>query len=93
MPGGDHRPVGTAEEFLEYLRVQQVSPNTVKSYVRALALWWQYLAVFGLAWEAVTLEHAGGFLAWLRSGDGPQVVSIERRPAVIAGLSRGWRCR
>jgi hypothetical protein len=53
----------------------------------------QYLAVFGLAWDAVTLEHAGGFLAWLRSGDGPQVVSIERRPAVIAGLSRGWRCR
>ena len=43
--------------------------------------------------HAVTLEHAGGFLAWLRSGDGPQVVSIERRPAVIAGLSRGWRCR
>ena len=93
MPGGDHRPACPAEEFLEYLRVQQVSPNTVKPYVRALALWWQYLAVFGLAWDAVTLEHAGGFLAWLRSGDGPQVVSIERRPAVIAGLSWGWRCR
>jgi hypothetical protein len=64
------------------------SLNTVKSYVRALALWWQYLAVFGLAWDAVTLEHAGGFLAWL-----PPVVSIERRPAVIGGLSWGWRCR
>jgi hypothetical protein len=59
----------------------------------ALALWWQSLAVFGLAGDAVTLEHAGGFLAWRRSGDGPQVVSIERRPAVIPGLSRGWRCR
>jgi integrase len=82
--GGDHRPVGPAEEFLEYLRVQRVSPNTVKSYARALALWWQYLAAFGLAWDGVTLEAVGGFLAWLRTGDGPLVVSIERRPARFA---------
>ena len=74
--GGDHRPVSPAEEFLEYLRVQRVSPNTVKSYARALALWWQYLEAFGLAWDAVTLEDSGGFLAWLRTGDGPQVVSM-----------------
>jgi site-specific recombinase XerD len=82
--GGDHRPVGPAEEFLEYLRVQRVSPNTVKSYARALALWWQYLEAFGLSWDAVTLQDWGGFLAWLRTGDGPQVVSIERRPARFA---------
>jgi len=82
--GGDHQPVGPAEEFLEYLRVQRVSPNTVRSYARALALWWQYLAAFGLAWDGVTLEAAGGFLGWLRTGDGPQVVSIEHRPARFA---------
>ena len=82
--GGDHRPVGPAEEFLEYLRVQRVSPNTVKSYARALALWWQYLQVFGLAWDGVTLECVGGFLAWLRTGDGPRVVSLERRAARFA---------
>jgi site-specific recombinase XerC len=33
--------VEPAEEYLEYLRAQQASPNTVKSYARALALWWQ----------------------------------------------------
>jgi hypothetical protein len=53
LPGGgstwtvldpEHRVVGPAEEFLEYLRVQGTSPNTVKSYARALALWWSYLA-------------------------------------------------
>ena len=32
-----------AEEFLEYLRMLGRSPNTVKSYARALALWWQFL--------------------------------------------------
>ena len=50
----DARVVGPAEEFLEFLRVQGASPNTVKSYARALPLWWSYLAVFGLAWDAVT---------------------------------------
>ena len=75
--GRGHGVVGRAEEFLEYLRVQGTSPNTVKSYARALALWWTYLSVFGLAWDALTLADVGGFLAWLRSGDGPQVVSIE----------------
>ena len=53
------RVVGPAEEFLEYLRVQGTSPNTVKSYARALALWWTYLAVFGLAWDALTLAERG----------------------------------
>ncbi|MGH3613642.1 MAG: hypothetical protein ACRDRK_13835 [Pseudonocardia sp.] len=32
--GKDHRMVGPAEEYLEYLRAQRASPNTVKSYVQ-----------------------------------------------------------
>ena len=79
--GAGHRVVGPAEEYLEYLRAQQVSPNTVKSYARALALWWQFLELFGLDWDAVTLENFGAFLSWLRTGDGPAVASIERRRA------------
>src|SRR5450759_4514696 len=47
----------------------------------ALALWWQYLTVFGLDWDAVRLSEVGGFLAWLRTGDGPGVTSIQPRPA------------
>ena len=91
--GGDHRVVGPAEEFLEYLRVQGTSPNTVKSYARALALWWTYLAVFGLAWDELTLADVGGFLAWLRSGDGPQVVSIAPRAARFAESTVSTRLR
>ena len=82
--GSDHRPVVPAEEYLEYLRAQQVSPNTVKSYARALALWWQFLELYGLVWDAVTLENFGAFLMWLRTGDEPGVVSIERRGARFA---------
>ena len=91
--GRDHRPVAPAEEYLEYLRVQRVSPNTVKSYARALGLWWEYLAVFGLAWDAVTLEDFGGFLTWLRTGDGPDVVTIETRPARFAESTVAVRLR
>ncbi len=70
--GADHAVAGPAEEFLEFLRVQANSPNTVKSYARALALWWSYLQLFGLAWDRLAVADVGGFLAWLRGGDGPR---------------------
>jgi len=79
--GADHHPVGPAEQYLEFLRSQSVSPNTVKSYARGLALWWQYLGVFGLPWDRLTVQDVGGFLSWLRNGDSPGVVSIEARRA------------
>jgi integrase len=91
--GRDHRLVEPAEGYLEYLRAQQASPNTVKSYARALALWWQYLDVFGLRWDAVTVENFGVFLTWLRTGDGPEVASIERRPARFAESTIAARLR
>jgi integrase len=82
--GRDHLVVGPAEEFLEFLRVQGTSPNTVKSYARAMALWWTYLAAFGLEWDGLAVSDVGGFLAWLRSGDGPDVISIEPRQSRFA---------
>lgn len=82
--GRDHRVVAPAEEYLEYLRAQRSSPNTVKSYARGLALWWQFLYAFGLRWDAVKVADFGAFLTWLRTGDEPRVVSIEQRPARFA---------
>ncbi len=93
MLGADHRMVEPAEEYLEYLRAQQASPNTVKSYARALALWWRYLDAFGLRWDAVRLEDFGAFLTWLRTGDAPGVVSIERRSARFAESTVAVRLR
>ena len=90
LPGGErtwtvvdaeHRVVEPAEQFLEYLRMLGRSPNTVKSYARALALWWEFLSAYELGWDAVTVEDLGRFLGWLRTGDSPALVSIERRQA------------
>src|ERR1039457_2624484 len=88
-----HRVVGPAEDFLEFWRVQGTSPNTVKSYARALALWWTYLHVFGLAWDELSIADVGGFLAWLRTGDGPQVPSIEPRESRVAESTISTRLR
>ena len=38
-------------------------------------------------------DDAGGFLAWLRTGDGPDVVSIEPRPARFADSTIALRLR
>ena len=76
---GEHRVVVPVEQFLEYLRMLGRSPNTVKSYARALALWWQFLTVYELAWDWVRVEDLGRFLGWLRTGDSPALVSIECR--------------
>lgn len=78
---GGQRIVGPAEEYLEYLRMLERSPNTVKSYARGLALWWEFLGHYGLSWDEVTIEDLGRFLGWLRSGDTPTVASIGPRPA------------
>jgi integrase len=91
--GPDLGVVGPAEEFLEFLRVQGSSPNTVKSYARALALWWTYLSLFGLAWDVLTLSDVGGFLSWLRSGDGPAIVPISPREARFSESTVGVRLK
>ncbi len=79
----EHRVVEPAEQCLEYLRMLGRSPNTVKSYARALALWWEFLTVYGLAWDGVTIEDFGRFLGWLRTGDSPAVTSIEPQPVRV----------
>ena len=80
----EQRLVEPAEQFLEYLRMIGRSPDTVKSYARALALWWEFLTAYDLGWDAVMVEDLGRFLGWLRSGDGPRLASIEHRPARFA---------
>jgi site-specific recombinase XerD len=91
--GRDLLVVGPVEEYLEYLRAQRCSPNTVKSYARGLALWWEFLEQFELEWAQVTLEAFGSFLTWLRTGEGPRVTSIEPRPSRFAEATVAVRLR
>ncbi len=84
MLGEDWLPVAPVEEFLEYLRAQRRSPNTVRNYAHGLARWWQYLGAEGAGWEAVSVERLASFLVWLRSGETSSVVSIVEPPARLS---------
>jgi integrase len=76
-----HAVTAPAEEYLEFMRATGRSPNTIKSYARALALWWEFLGAYSLVWDEVRVEDFGSFLSWLRSGDTPAVASIAQRQA------------
>lgn len=89
--GEDHLPVAPAEEFLEHHRLIGSSPNTVRSYARALALYFTYLRAVGAAWPDPGLATLTGFLGWLRTGGAPGVGSLVARngagsaaPATVA---------
>ena len=75
MTGDDGLSIEVVEEYLECLRVTS-SPNTVKSYARALALWWRWLATAKKDWRSVGLGEFSGFVHWLRTGDDGTVVSL-----------------
>jgi Phage integrase, N-terminal SAM-like domain len=80
----DHLPLVEAERFLEYLRQTDRSPNTVKSYARALALWWEFLELRGTRWDQVAIGDLTGFLAWLRTGLPPGMEPLRRMPHRVA---------
>lgn len=74
--GADHLPVPHVEMFLEHRRQSGSSPNTVRSYSRALSLWCEFLELRERQWDEVTFEDATMFLSWLRTGIPPGVTQL-----------------
>ncbi|MFS3127507.1 tyrosine-type recombinase/integrase [Nocardioides sp. Bht2] len=60
--------VEPVEVFLEFLRQSDYSHNTVKSYARALALWWSFLEGRDGSWQQVHLRDFGSFMQAVRAG-------------------------
>jgi site-specific recombinase XerD len=80
--GDDERVIGPVEEFLEFARSSEYSPNTVKSYARALALWWSFLDQSGRAWSSVGLREFGAFMQSLRGVSDEANVAATFKPVV-----------
>ena len=74
--GADYLPIGPAEEFLQFLRDDQASPNTVKAYAAGLAAWWTVLEHTSTDWREITTGLFGQFLTYLRTGDLPGTARI-----------------
>ncbi|WP_460353657.1 tyrosine-type recombinase/integrase [Mycobacterium sp. ZZG] len=80
--GPDFLPIDPAEEFLQFLRDDEASPNTVKAYAAGLAAWWTVLEHTGTDWREISTSLFGQFLAYLRTGDLPGTARI--------GAPEGW---
>lgn len=74
------RVVEPVERFLEYLRQEQYSPHTVRSYAGGLAAWWTLLEERGQDWAQVSVDDLVRFTRRIRAqGSDPSVLVL--RPA------------
>ena len=98
--GRDGLPIGPAEEYLQFLRDDQASPNTVKAYAAGLSAWWKLLEHTEVDWREVSTALFGQFLVFLRTGDLPgnarigepegglSPASVQLRAAAVLALYR-----
>ena len=56
-----------AERYLAYLTALERSPNTVRAYATSLKMWFEFLTVVGVDWDAAGVEDAARFVSWLRA--------------------------
>jgi integrase len=61
------RIVQPVEAYLEYLRQERYSPNTLRAYAQGLALWWSMLEDQGLDWQRVDVQELMRFQQILRN--------------------------
>jgi Phage integrase, N-terminal SAM-like domain len=78
--------VGPAEEYLEHLRQEKYSPNTVRAYAQGLALWWSMVEDRELDWRRVDVHDLARFKRRLENrGTDPTVIALRPdRPAAAS---------
>lgn len=81
--GADRLPVAPAEQYLAFLRLGS-SPNTVRAYARALALWFSGLEANGHSWQEFPGSVFGDFLQAVKAGDAPGTSRIGPAPSARA---------
>ncbi|MDM2175036.1 tyrosine-type recombinase/integrase [Mycobacteroides franklinii] len=74
--GADYLPIAPVAEYLQFLRDDQASPNTVRGYAAGLATWWDVLEATDTAWTDISTAMFGQFLTYLRTGDLPGTARI-----------------
>ncbi|MGC7327310.1 site-specific integrase, partial [Mycobacteroides abscessus subsp. abscessus] len=57
--GQDHLPIAPVTEYLQFLRDDQASPNTLRAYAAGLAAWWNLLEETNTGWTDVTTALFG----------------------------------
>jgi hypothetical protein len=75
--GRDWRVVEPVEAYLEHLRQEEYSPNTVRAYAGGLATWWSMLEDADLDWQRIGVSDIARFTRRLASrGRDPSVIEL-----------------
>jgi site-specific recombinase XerD len=82
-----HLPVAPIREYLQFLRDDSASPNTIRAYAAGLAAWWTVLEHTGIAWDEFPASLFGAFLSYLRTGDLPGVARVGPTPTWLSPAS------
>jgi integrase len=73
----DWRVVEPIEAYLEHLRQEAYSPNTVRTYAGGLATWWSMLEDGGLDWQRIGVSDLAQFRRRVASrGSDPSVMAL-----------------
>jgi len=83
----DGEVVEPVDRFLAHLTAIERSPNTVRAYAHDLRDFFAFLDSRGLAWDAVTLEQVGRFVAWLRLDERARDADVVMLPWVDGMLT------
>ena len=82
--GPDYLPIPPVAEYLDFLRVDGASPNTIRSYATGLASWFDYLHLTGGDWTNFKALDVGHWVTWLRTGDLPETSRIGTPPRLLS---------
>lgn len=74
-------PIEPVQEFLDYLRNIERSPNTIRAYAYHLKLYWEFLGQQRLDWKEVKISNLAEFMSWLRNPNPQGVVSMQEQEA------------
>jgi site-specific recombinase XerD len=74
--GDDYLPLPPVQDYLRYLHNLERSPNTIRTYARALKFYWEFLQAAQIDWLEVSLENLADFIHWLRCPE-PGVIPIQ----------------
>jgi integrase/recombinase XerD len=85
----DHsgEPIPPIETFRVHLTALERSPETVRAYAISLKLWFEFLGLVGVTWDAAGIDDVSSFVAWLRAPAPPAGVvqsgTRRRSPATV----------
>lgn len=73
------KPVEPVVRYISFLERLERSPNTIRSYIGRLNLYWEFLKDTHQDWQCVTLTDLSKFILWLRCSKPVRTMTEKQR--------------